>query len=57
MVLINEKYSHFNLIVSQDSELATMGSLSYRSNIGPLIGNDEDKTSSENDDQSLMIKE
>ena len=29
--------SHFNLDVSGDSDLATLGSLSYRFNIGPII--------------------
>ena len=29
--------SHFNLVVSGDSDLATLGSLSYRFNIGPII--------------------
>ena len=37
MVLLHEKESHFDLIVSEDSELGTLGSLSYRTNIGPLI--------------------
>ena len=39
MVLLHENDMHFNLIVSKNSELATLGSLSYRSNIGPLMDN------------------
>ena len=57
MVLMHEKDSHFNLIVSQDSELATVGSLYYRSNIGPLIGNDEDNTKSEDEDKDTNNEE
>ena len=37
MVLIHENDSHFNLVVAEDSELATIGSLSLRSNIGPMV--------------------
>ena len=47
MVLLHEKDSHFDLIVSEKSDLAVFGSLSYRSNIGPVNDiNDaeEDKT-------------
>ena len=40
LVLFHENDSHFNLVVAEDSELATVGSLSFRSNIGPLM---EDK--------------
>ena len=36
MTLLHEDETHFNLIVSKDSDLATMGSLSYRFNVGPL---------------------
>ena len=41
MVILHENDTHFNLIVSKDSDLATLGSLSYRFNIGPM----EKKTS------------
>ena len=35
MVLIHENDCHFNLIISKDSDLATLGSLSHRFKIGP----------------------
>ena len=44
MVLLHEDDLHFNLIVSKDSDLACIGSLSYRHNIGPLMGKDEEET-------------
>ena len=37
MILLHEKDSHFNLVVSRNSDLATLGSLSYRFNVGPII--------------------
>ena len=37
IVLMHENDLHFNLIVSDQSELATLGSLSFRSNIGPFV--------------------
>ena len=37
MVLLHTKDVHFDLVVSKDSNLATMGSLSYRHNIGPML--------------------
>ena len=37
MVLLHEDETHFNLIVSKTSNLARMGSLSYRFNIGPMM--------------------
>ena len=37
MVLLHENDIHFNLVVSKNSVLATMGSLSYRNNIAPLV--------------------
>ena len=36
-VLIHENDVHYNLIVPGDSELARLGSLSFRANIGPII--------------------
>ena len=36
MTLIHEDDMHFNLVVSKDSNLATMGSLSHRFNVGPI---------------------
>ena len=39
MVILHENDSHFNLVVSKNSNLATLGSLSYRFNIGPIVKN------------------
>ena len=39
MVLLHTNDSHFDLIVSKDSKLATMGSLSFRHNFGPMMSN------------------
>ena len=36
MVLLHEDESHFNLVVGGESDLASLGSLSYRFNIGPM---------------------
>ena len=47
MVIIHEDDLHFNLVVSINSDLATMGSLSYRFNIGPIVN----KTNLDNDDK------
>ena len=41
MVLIHDDDSHFNLIVAEDSDLATKGSLSFRANIGRFIENND----------------
>ena len=44
MVLLHENDSHFNLIIAGDSDLAKLGSLSYRFNVGPvLIETQDDK--------------
>ena len=37
IVLLNENDVHFNLIISEDDELAKEGSLSFMNNIGPLF--------------------
>ena len=37
MTLLHERDTHFNLIVAKDSDLAKVGSLSFRSNIGPCV--------------------
>ena len=37
MVLFHENDLHFNLVVAKDSDLATMGSISYRQNIGAMV--------------------
>ena len=44
MVLYHEDDCHFNLIVSKNSDLALMGSLSYRFNIGPMVADDDEDT-------------
>ena len=36
LVLLHENDNHFNLIIPKDSDLAQLGSLSYRFNIGPM---------------------
>ena len=41
MVLFHENDMHFNLIVSEKDDLVTMGSLSYRANIGPYMKNND----------------
>ena len=41
MVLFHENDNHFNLIVSEESDLATLGSLSYRFNVGPILTIDD----------------
>ena len=46
MVLFHENYCHFNLVVNRESDLATLGSLSYRFNIGPLLDDDHDSNES-----------
>ena len=59
MVLLHDKDYHFNLIVPGDSDLATVGSLSYRSNIGPLIDIDleEDDTEMINEEEEAKSSE
>ena len=48
MVLFHENDCHFNLVVNKNSDLALLGSLSFRYNIGPILANnDEDKVSEE----------
>ena len=37
IVLLHEDESHFNLIISENDELAKTGSLSFMTNIGPLL--------------------
>ena len=51
MVLLHEDDSHYNLIVSKESDLAKQGSLSYRFNVGPLMVNEEDKVTDTSDDK------
>ena len=42
MILLHEDDNHFNLIVNNRSDLAVMGSLSYRFNVGPMMETSED---------------
>ena len=61
MVLIYENGDHFNLVVAKDSDLATKGSLSFRTNIGPFMEDKNIKTNSNNDssaaENELLQKE
>ena len=52
MVLFHEDDMHFNLIVSEDNDLVTKGSLSYRTNIGPFMNNVDKEDSIEKDLES-----
>ena len=52
MVLLHEDDSHFNLIISKDSDLAKLGSLSYRFNVGPLMKKDVEESEVETDEKS-----
>ena len=42
MVVIHTDDVHFDLVVDRNSDLATMGSLSYRHNIGPMVKENEE---------------
>ena len=63
IVLIHENESHFDLIVAEDSTLATKGSLSFRTNLGPFIEKNEVKEAkiiendSKKDNNQSMEKE
>ena len=41
IVLLHENDTHFNLIIAKDNELAKFGSLSYMTNIVPLMKTNE----------------
>ena len=56
MTILHENDIHFNLVVSKDSDLAKIGSLSYRFNIGPL-NKSFDKETVEKDAVEVEIKE
>ena len=51
MVLYHEDDCHFNLIISRDSDLALLGSLSYRFNIGPMVATDDGDIDGSDDEQ------
>jgi hypothetical protein len=71
MVLLHQNDSHFNLIVSKNSDLAKYGSLSYRFNVGPTVDSEEcvdtenlnevddidNSKDDENEDSKMMKKE
>ena len=57
MVLLHEKDTHFNLVVSKDSELARFGSLSYRANIGPMMNVGEEEGVSNVEKEELEVGE
>ena len=57
MVLLHENDSHFNLIVSEKSDLAVFGSLSYRSNIGPINDIDDAEEVKTNEEEKSERKE
>ena len=56
MVLLHEDELHYNLIVSKESDLAQLGSLSYRFNVGPIMNNKID-TEVIGDDSEVEINE
>ena len=43
MTLLHENDIHFNLVISKNSDLAKLGSLSYRFNVGPLLKRNEEE--------------
>ena len=47
MVLLHEDDNHFNLVISEDSDLAKHGSLSYRFNICPPVKKTDDAETSD----------
>ena len=50
MILFHKNDSHFDLIIDKNDDLATMGSLSHRFNVGPLL---EDKEAIEEDEPMI----
>ena len=62
MILFHEDDCHFNLIISRDSDLATLGSLSHRFKIGPKEPEDKDKevgknNTNDNKEEESKIKD
>ena len=55
MTLLHEDDVHFNLVINKNSDLALLGSLSYRFNIGPIIrevkSSEVNANSAENDEE------
>ena len=48
LVLIHENNYHFNLVVDKNSDLAQLGSLSYRFNVRPFLSNEDDIKTNDN---------
>ena len=44
LILFHEDECHFDLIINKNHDLATMGSLSYRFNVGPILESNENET-------------
>ena len=55
MVLLHEDDSHFNLIISKDSNLARLGSLSYRTSIGPIKESQDTNIRKENTEKIEVV--
>ena len=53
IVLLHQEDCHFDLIISKDNDLATKGSLSYRSNIGPLLEVNDEEVGDKEEEDSL----
>ena len=55
MILFHENDMHFNLIVSKDDDLVTKGSLSFRTNLGPFMKNDDSNEPIVNDMEAKNV--
>ena len=59
MILFHKNDSHFDLIIDKNDDLATMGSLSHRFNVGPMLeGNEaiEEDESMVDDEQLRRVR-
>ena len=56
MVIIHQNDIHFDLVVDKDSDLATLGSLSFRHNIGPTIKKSQENKKIENKDGETELE-
>jgi hypothetical protein len=56
MVLLHEEDSHYNLIISKDSDLARLGSLSFRFNVGPILKEGKDIPEDDDTDENVPIQ-
>ena len=54
MVLIHENDYHFNLVVDKNSDLAQLGSLSFRFNVGPMLVIEEDIVKNEEEEKESI---